>query len=464
MRARSLAQVADWLGGTLSNALVSTPVTGASIDSRTTRLGDLFFALPGERAHGLTFAADARRAGAVAVVTTPDFVKRVDGPALGVPDPKAALGELAARVRREERERVAAVAITGSVGKTTTCRYLAGLLEGRVTVHHPPGSYNNDLGVPLTILNASPDCELLLCEVGASAPGEVARLGRWVQPRTACVTAVGPAHLAGFGDVETVEQEKLSLLDCLEPSGIGWIPAATAARNPRLLAAGSSPVFTFGPGGNLEILPNGRPGHWCLHWRHEGLVARFAWQPPFPHSLRNLEAALGIAIGLGHSVHDLLPRVEGLGLPPLRGETRDYDGVRFVLDCYNSNPMSLGSAIDRLCQQPTTGRRVMVVGTMEDLGPDEQRWHEQMGARLAAPELDLVFVYGRGREWYRNGLRAAGRDGIPLDDDQQSARTLANAVRGGDQVLFKASRKEALEALAERVALCIRERVPVVAT
>ncbi|MGE3166013.1 MAG: UDP-N-acetylmuramoyl-tripeptide--D-alanyl-D-alanine ligase [Planctomycetota bacterium] len=463
MKARSLTQIADWIGADLSRAKGSLPVTGASIDSRSTRLGDLFFALPGARVHGVAFAADARRHGAVAVVTTPEFASRVEGPVLSVANPRLALGQLAARVREHESDKLAAVAITGSVGKTTTCRYLAGLLAGQVVVQHPPASFNNDLGVPLTILNADPACEVLLCEVGASGPGEVARLGHWVRPRAAGVTAVGPAHLAGFGDLETVEREKLSLLDCLEPTGVGWVPAATAARNPRLLASGLAPVFTFGPGGNLEILPNGKPGHWCLHWRHEGLVARFAWQPPFPHSLRNLEAALGLAIGLGYSVENLLPRIAGLRLPPLRGETQDCEGVSFVLDCYNSNPMSLESAIDRLRLEPVSGRRVMVVGTMEELGADEQAWHERMGERLAAPELDLVFVYGRGRDWYLNGLRAAGRDGIAVGDDAQSARVLADHVRKGDQVLFKASRKEALEGFAERVARCIRERVPVMA-
>lgn len=461
MRARSLAEITSWLGGKLEAGGVDpspSRATGASIDTRFLQQGDLFFALPGEHTHGIRFAKQACDAGAVAVVTDPEHASQVDGVAIVVADPRRALGQLAATVRAHEKDEVPAVAITGSVGKTTTCRYAAELLAGVVDVHRPPRSYNNDLGVPLTLLNAPQSSRLIIAEVGASAPGEIARLGAWVRPVGVCVTEVGAAHLEGFGSVEVVEREKLSLLESLEPSGTGWIPAHVAARHPHLLAERSAPVFTFGRGGNLEILPNGRPGRWTLHCRQQAEVLSFDWQPPFPHSVSNLEAALALCIGLGFDAADLLERIPQLTLPALRGEEREYEGVRFLLDCYNSNPMSLESAITRLEQEPQEGRRICVVGTMEELGDEEQDWHERMGQRLAESEVDEVFVFGRGREWYRNGLQAGGREGRLLADDLDSVQELASSLSPGDQVLFKASRKEALERFAARVADVLSER------
>ncbi|MEM7166342.1 MAG: UDP-N-acetylmuramoyl-tripeptide--D-alanyl-D-alanine ligase [Planctomycetota bacterium] len=454
MRPISLLELCDVLqspGGEPARSVGGNPrveATGASIDTRTIAPGDLFFALPGSQQHGIDHAAQALRAGAAAIVTTAELCGRVQGASLVVDDPRAALGRLADFMRQSECP--GAVAITGSVGKTTTCGYLAQILGDRVQVHRPPGSFNNDLGVPLTILNAPESCELLICEVGTNAPGEIKTLGSWVRPQVACITAVGPAHLEGFGSIERIEEEKLSLLETLTSNGVGCAPASLLAKYPGLDLR--APVVTFGAGGELEVVRHRHAPTLSLHWRPEGMVLPVAWDPPAPHAIHNLEAVLAICVGLGYPLEELLDGIARLQLPPLRGEEEEHAGVRFRLDCYNSNPVSLESAIVRLATEPCDGRKVCVLGAMDELGADEEVWHERLGRLLGRSKLDQVYLVGRGSEWYRRGLQATGNDGVTIVDDRTAAHRLAEELAPGDQVLFKASRSVALERFARRVA------------
>ncbi len=450
MKQRTLVQVGDLMGAQLLEGEDRTPVCGASIDSRTVEAGQLFFALPGSNTHGVHFARQAMSRGASAVVVSPQQADQVSGPRLSVEQPAEALAQLAARVREEEQWQLPAAAVTGSVGKTTTCGFVAQLLTTLAPTQYPKGSYNNYLGVPLTILNAAPPCRYLICEVGSNAPGEVLTLARWVFPRVACVTAIGPAHLKGFGSLGAIENEKLSILDAIEDGDEGWIPVEFAER-----CRGRKWVFTFGPGGDLEVRQRA-DREWTLKLAREGRELPFAWRPPLPHSKSNLEAALAVGIALGAPPEGLLAQVDRLVLPPLRGEVQEHGGVDLLLDCYNSNPASLESAITRLETEPASGRKVCVVGSMEELGQDEEQWHRRLGGRLAA--LDQVYLVGRCREWVRAGLREMGSDGELLSVDDLSAQRLADSLRPGDRVLFKASRREALEGLAHRVAQLLNQK------
>ena len=171
-----------------------------------------------------------------------------------------------------------------------------------------------------------------------------------------------------------------------------------------------------------------------------------------------LEAAIAICAGLGVVPEAVLDVIAQLKIPPLRGECRFYGGVEFLLDCYNSSPAALGSSITKLERERGHGRRICVLGTMDELGPEEQQWHESIGSRLANSAVDEVYLMGRGRGWYLAGLRSGGRDAEFLDDDDGSARRLADGLRPGDRVLFKASRVDHLEAFAERVAALLDGR------
>ncbi|MFN0057086.1 MAG: UDP-N-acetylmuramoyl-tripeptide--D-alanyl-D-alanine ligase [Planctomycetota bacterium] len=460
MRPRSLGDVARHMSGELVSGDPTALTNGAAIDTRALRDGELFFALPGSRVHGAKFVPQAWRVGAAAVVVdelaAPELapLARATGFALiVVPDGQRALARLAEAVRAEERDSLPAIAITGSVGKTTTCGYAATLLSGVGVAHRPPSSFNNQLGVPLTILSAPAKADYLVCEVGTNSAGEVFRLASWVRPKVAIVTAVAPAHLLGFGTLDAIELEKLSILDALEPTGSGWIPADLALRHQSLLRSCRARVKTIGENGDLRVTPvDGANDPDFYQLSYAGATHEFRWHAPFRHSVRNLEAALAAGLGVGVAIEALLERVGMLSNAPLRGDVEQHAGVEFLLDCYNASPASLESAIERLETEPATGRRVCVIGTMEELGTEERTWHQRLGERLASPRVDAVYLLGRGRDWYQSGLRACGREGETLANDSSSAERLASALRPGDRVLFKASRREALETFAQRVA------------
>lgn len=462
MRPRPLLEVARMMHGRLiARAPVAArgglgEVRGASIDSRTVSPGDLFFALPGARVHGKDYASAALARGAAAVVIA--HPGPVDGAQVLVPDPARALALLAATVRREEHETLPAAAITGSVGKTTTCRWASELLGSVGVCHRPPASFNNALGVPLTLLGAPDPADFLLLEIGTNAPGEVLPLALAALPRVACVTAVEPAHLAAFGDLEAIAREKLSILRALPADGEGWIPARVARDFAAHVGAVACRLRTFGPGGDLEIAATAEPGEYRLRLGKEDFPMCFPWRPPFPHSPSNLEAALAVAAGLGVPPEALLDQIPRLTLPPLRGETRSHGGVDLLLDCYNSSPASLASSIERLAGEPAAGRRFCVVGTMEELGSEERQWHRRLGKHLAATRIDVLCFVGRGREWFLEGARDAGREGVLLMDDEPSAELLAGQLQSGDRVLFKASRRVSLERFAARVARLLDAR------
>lgn len=442
------------------------PATGAAIDSRRVETGRLFFALPGTRLHGVHYVPQAVEGDTAGIVVerrrVPDVMAqlqklgRTDIPTIAVTEPARALGRLAEEVRRREASSLPAASITGSVGKTTTCRYVSDLLGRWGVVQRPPASFNNHLGVPLTILNAPDPCRFLVIEVGTNQAGEVHRLANWSRPHIAAITAVAPVHLSGFGTLEAIEAEKLSILDALDADGIGWIPTSLAERHRALLKSCDSEIRTFGPGGDLQIISDGILGKsHTLLYRPQGIELTFDWPAPFPHSPRNLECALAVAHSFGVPLVELIQELDALRSAPLRGEVQRHHGVEFLLDCYNASPASVESAITRLEHEPTKGRRVCVIGTMEELGDGEIQWHEHVGNRLARANFDSVYLVGRGGPWYADGMRGGGCTAQTIEKDQRSAERLARDLQPGDRVLFKASRTEALESFAANVAEAI---------
>lgn len=450
MRPRVLSEVAAMLGGATAPGLpASVAVREVAIDSRTLSPGALFFAIQGER-DGVEFAPDALARGAVAAVVPHGASHRVPGPSIEVDDPRRALGRLAAAVRCEEAARVRAVAVTGSLGKTTTCGYLGALLAPLGPVHRPPSSYNNDLGVPLTILGAPDETRVLVLELGTNAPGEIEPLAGLSRADVGVVTAIAPVHLAGLGDLSGVEREKLSLLRGLPENARGWVPAehlAAAVRH-------GSRVRSFGRGGEVSVeATDGDP--MVSRWLGDHGERSFRWSPTYRHQRTLLAAALAVGGDLGVSPEALLAAIPALPEPPLRGEVRHAGAVEMILDCYNASPASMRASIERLEDEPAAGRRVCVIGTMEELGPEEERWHRELGERLGRARVDVIYRVGRAADWTGAGLMNTRRESsrIPLDD--AGAASIAASLRPGDRILFKASRRERLERFAEQIAACL---------
>jgi len=269
------------------------------------------------------------------------------------------------------------------------------------------------------------------------------------------VTAIEAVHLEGLGDLAGVEQEKLSLFSGIEESATAWVPHRylEAAR------ASARVVRSFGPGGSSEVLERGH-GEFLWRWKIGSSKGDwpFQWSPDYRHQSLLLSAALAVGAELGVEPVRMLEAVSQLPEPPLRGEVRRHEGIDFLLDCYNASPVSAIASIERLENEPAAGRRYCVLGTMEELGPREAQFHRELGRRVGEGSIDGVFLVGRGRSWYREGLQEVGRDGVPIEKGDRGAQLIASSLLPGDRVLFKASRREMLETLAQQIATCLADR------
>jgi UDP-N-acetylmuramoyl-tripeptide--D-alanyl-D-alanine ligase len=427
VRAWSPERVAEAAGA----RLIAPPPTAAGpqravVDSRSVSAGDLFVGLPGERVDGGRFAAQALAAGAWGVLVAPDHAEAarcaMPGVLLAAPDPLAALGRLARAWRRELACPV--VGITGSVGKTSTKDLLAAMLApARRTIANRE-NWNTEIGLPLTVLAAPAATEVLVLEMGMRGPGQVAELAAIAEPDVGVITSVGPVHLELMGSLEAIAAAKAELIAALPHGGTAVVPAGEALLEPYLRADVST--VTFGPGGDVATLPGGLA---------IGLEAE--------HMRRNALAALAAARALG---------VEPSGeveveLSSLRGQrTRLPGGVVVIDDCYNANPMSMQAALADLAAT-ARGRRVAVLGDMLELGPDERRFHAELGHRARDAGVDVLVTVGPLAA--EAGAALTGGEVHAVASAAEAAALVPGLLRPGDTVLVKGSRGVGLEVVAE---------------
>jgi UDP-N-acetylmuramoyl-tripeptide--D-alanyl-D-alanine ligase len=423
----------------------------ATIDSTDAGSGDLFFGLRGERTDGSRFAPDAIAAGAWGVVvrrpvSSPLFALsankgEVSGEGDGawvfaVADPLAALQSLARAWRRALGARV--VGVTGSVGKTSVKDIARTLLPGRV--HANRENLNTEIGLPLTVLEAPSETEVLVLEMAMRGPGQIAELAGIAEPEVAVITNVGPVHVELLGSVEAIAAAKAEVLAALPPSGTAVVPATAGALEPHLGEAPS--LLRFGPGGDVYAAESG-----VEDGVTEALVespagrARFHFPFAEAHNLENALAAIATGVALGAPLEEMADRAANIGFSRFRGERLEMgDGIVLVNDCYNANPLSMRAALSHLASF-AGGRRVAVLGEMAELGPGTAKYHRDVGARARAEGVDLLIGVGEAaRDYDPDELVAAPED---------AAELLAAQLGRGDTVLVKGSRSAGLEAVAE---------------
>jgi UDP-N-acetylmuramoyl-tripeptide--D-alanyl-D-alanine ligase len=450
----SLTEVAELTGGRLEPAGAEATVTGGvTVDSRTTGPGDLFVALPGERVDGADFLPAAGAAGAAgALAARPDPAL----PVVVVDDPVAALGRLAAAVHiRLAHAGVVTVGLTGSSGKTSTKDMLGQVLAAAGPTVSPPGSYNNDIGLPLTVLSADEATRFLVLEMGSRGPGHIARLCRVARPRIGIVLNVGSAHLGEFGSPEGIAQAKGELVEALPDDGT----AVLNADDPRVL--GMAPrtrarVVTTGRAGDADVWAVGVTLDDAARARFT-LVAAGEEHPVAlrvvgEHQVANALSAAGAALAAGMPPAEVA-RALSAAEPRSRWRMevdRRADGVTIVNDAYNANPESMRAALAALAGLPAT-RRIAVLGGMAELGPGAAEEHERLG-REAGKRADLVVAVGPDAVGIANGATAAGwragEESVHVQDRAAAREFLAQVLCPGDVVLVKASRSYGLEVLA----------------
>ena len=447
MNPLSLRRVAEVVGGTLADATGDEVVTGATIDSRAVTPGALFVALPGERTDGHDHAAAAVAAGAAGVLVA----RPVGVPAVVVADPAEALAALACWYGGTLSARV--VGITGSTGKTSTKDLVAQVLEPAGPTVAPVGSFNNELGLPLTVLRADDTTRHLVLEMSARGTGHIAWLCGLVAPHVGVVLNVGVAHLGEFGSREAIAQAKgelveatrdLVILNADDPLVMGMRPRTAA------------PVVTFGSAGDYRaenvvldelsraafdlVTPAGRaPVSLRLVGEHHVANALAA-------------AAVGAAVGLDvAAVADALSRA--VPRSRWRMEVRETaDGVTVINDAYNANPDSMRAALKTLAAAGRGGRRTWaVLGEMAELGEAAWDAHDDIGRLCVRLDVNRLVVVGANAKGIHAGAGLEGSWGdetMFVEDADTALRVLHEELRPGDVVLVKASRAAGLERVA----------------
>jgi len=425
----------------------------AAIDSGKAGEGDLFFGLRGERVDGGEFTPQALEAGAWGVVVErsqarslfvePGQAKGERGGARGwvfaVDDPLVALGALAREQRRALGARV--VGVTGSVGKTSVKDIARALLPGRV--HANEENLNTEIGLPLTVLEAAEETDLMVLEMAMRGRGQIAELAAIAEPDVAVITNVGPVHVELLGSVAGIAAAKAEILAALPAAGIAVVPAEAGELEPHLAVAPR--LLRFGSGGDVEAAEI-RVGDGVT----ETLVATPAGEQRFhfpfaeAHNLTNALAAIAAGVALGVPLGEMADRAASIGFSRFRGERLELgDGIVLVNDCYNANPVSMRAALDHLATLGG-GRRVAVLGEMAELGPGAAGCHREIGEHARGAGVDLLVGVGEPAREYRP-------DEL-VGDPGEAAELLAARLEPGDAVLVKGSRSAGLEAVAEGLA------------
>jgi UDP-N-acetylmuramoyl-tripeptide--D-alanyl-D-alanine ligase len=428
MKLRS-AELADAVGGRLEGPDVV--VDGATIDSRAVRPGQLFVPVLAERdGHGFVDAALAAGAAAYLTSSSP-----VGGTAIVVPDTIAALQAAGQHVRTRLSGPV--IGVTGSVGKTSVKDMLAGVLSQRLRTAASERSFNNELGVPLTLLNAPDDTEVVVVEMGARDVGHIAALCAIAAPTIGVVTRVAAVHTEVFGTIDDVARAKAELVRELP----AWGTAVLNAADPRVAAMADhteASVVTFGAGGDVQAVDA---------VLDELLRGRFRLRSPWgdadvelavrgTHQIDNALAAGATALVCGLSLDDVVVGLASSELSPWRMElTTAPDGAVVLNDAYNANPTSVAAALESLVALPAT-RRIAVLGVMAELGEGADEAHAAIGAMAARLGVRLVAV---------DAPAYGGEDVASIEE----AMDLLEPLGPGDAVLVKGSRVAGLERLAE---------------
>jgi len=427
-------------------------IAGVSTDSRTTKAGDCFFALPGERFDGHDHVAAAFAKGAACAVVSREV--EAPGPLLRVADTIVALGDLAREYRRMHAFKV--VAITGSVGKTTTRQIVHHVLSQHFRTHQAQKNFNNTIGLPLTLLDAKPDDEVIVAELGANQLGEIAYLTRIAQPNVAVVTNVHPAHLAGFGSLETIVREKISIAQGLADDGVflvnGDMEILTAAcRNL------GRPFRTFGrsPGTDYR----------AERIAHHGLTSRFVIEGapvelplPGPGNVENALAAWAVCRQFGFTVEDFAQAVRTLSGVAMRAEPLQLGTLTVLNDCYNASPASMKNALAILAslraEAGTKRRTVFICGHMAELGAQSEMLHAELGREAARAGVDLLVAVGEPTRATAEAARAAATHdlrAVCFDDTASVCDNLERIVTEYDIILVKGSRAARLETVVQQL-------------
>ena len=424
---------------------------GYSIDSRTVRLGELFFAVKGERLDGHDHVEAALQNGASAAVVRKDHLGRyaTKKRLLVVPDTLVALQKLATAVRRSWGKPV--IGITGSAGKTTTKEAIAHILSTKYRVLKSEGNFNNHFGLPLMLLKLQPEHDLAVIEMGMSHLGEIRALAQIAQPETGVVISVAPVHLEFFSSLADIAHAKYELIESLPQGGTAILNAddeyvSQFGRDFR------GKVVLFGLKSGADVRAEKIETQGLLGSTFEVVAGGCREQASLPlvgkHNIYNALAAVAVCLERGLSPSQAVGALATLTPVDKRGQVLQLGNIVVINDCYNSNPKALDVMVDALSTMPAS-RRIVVAGEMLELGLAADELHRRSGQHVADRGIDLLIGVRGKAQLMVEGARKHGAQAEFVATPEEAGEWLARETRDGDVVLLKASRGVKLERALE---------------
>ena len=434
----------------------AVPLGRIVTDSRVLEQGDVFVALRGPNHDGANFVDEAFRRGASGAVVAGSVELPEEGWVLLVDDTQRALEAWARWTRRQFTGTL--VAVTGSVGKTTTRHMIHTVLGSRLRGTASPRNFNNHVGVPLSMLAIEPAHDFAVLELGASRRGEIAALADLCRPKVGVVTPVGEAHLGTFGSRRGVAEAKAELLAALPESGQAVLVDDPLLHN--MAGCCKAPITWVGSGPRCTLRAvDVQSGRGCLSFRvaagealDDAAAARLDGVSPVRitvpvwgrHHLTSALAAVAVGRMMGFDMQEIAAALEAYQAVPMRCEVTEIRGATFINDTYNANPTSMRAALELLRDFETAGRRIVVVGDMNELGTESIARHWHLGREVVQiGEAELIIACGQFARYVAAGARVAGlirSRAIPCDTVDEALPYLGQVMLPGDVVLVKGSR------------------------
>lgn len=411
-------------------------IYGVSLSSKSVCQGDLYIALKGQKADGHSFSSEASKHGAVAVLCERDCP--CESVNLKVESTLHALGRLASYVCGKHKHKT--VAVTGSVGKSSTCAYAACLLGEAFSVHSTKGNYNNEIGVPMTMLSIKEETEILLLEMGMNHAGEIKRLSEYAKPDIAMITNIGTAHIGMLGSKEKIALAKGEITAGLDPTGTLWVPHEEQGLrhlhpHTRTFSLKNSAADVF--------LSFPKEDQCMAHFSDGGF---FSFQAAYRDTVKNETALRAIALAHSFSVsYELIEKgLRSCSLPQGRQSILSAKGRTLIDDSYNASFESMVAAFEKLNSLPCKGKKVALLGDMLEMGEFSQKWHQRVGEAFASYGFDGLFTVGKYGNEILLGARKMGMSTEKMlymdsQDLSEIAAFLDAILNDGDVLLVKGS-------------------------
>ncbi|MCX7871963.1 MAG: UDP-N-acetylmuramoyl-tripeptide--D-alanyl-D-alanine ligase [Verrucomicrobiae bacterium] len=443
-------------GGLLGDAVPELEASGVSTDSRAIKPQELFIALSGERFNGHDFVADAFAKGAIAAVVENNWIEKIKknnqqlphGTYIVVQNTRKALTQIAARYRSEFK--IPFIAVCGSNGKTTTKDIIASVLSVKFNTLKNIASFNNDIGVPLTLLNLNREHQVAVVEVGTNHPGELKPLLDIICPQFGIITSIGREHLEFFKSMETVVKEEGQLAECLPVDGKLFIHVNNQWAQ-KVLLRSRAPVITIGLGGTSNWRANVLLS--SLHkvrFAVESFLTEYCGEYEVPlagkHQAANALLAIAVGAEFGLSKEQIQTGLSTLKQPAMRMQIENWNGTWILNDAYNANPDSMTAALNWLSELQCNGKKIAVLGTMAELGEFTETEHIEIGKLAATLSIDILIAVGEYAPLLAKGAKDSTNKKIEVFlDIKDAANRLKQICSKDDILLVKASRSARLE-------------------